>query len=520
MSEQNRGAKRPYSTQCFETKFFNHCGLILSIVISLIYIFALSFSTFAIKRIYDVRTTSTWRCPPGTTDFDSAICSGGDLRLFNETKPINYSSHYSRSNWLFTSFGMIPTHKDQNIGFNILLKITFNITNYKTQKTETYSQSHVVSCNVGSVNCSEITLYTGQPGDYDLSILFYSAQAEVKDAVYEAVGDIYMVQTYSSELYTYFQIIYRYVQLFITCILFGWFIYMFFSHTEKKTVEQIWLVFYVIFDILFDNPIFFLSVTLKSIVVSVFDCIFSSLFLSFSMVFILTLLGGFITRKTTFKGFVLPRMIYAGIFYIFYQILSITEISDPVVERYLNETYAQTAIAIVSLVLVLIWAMWFLYTCIRCFVVSRQHPRAIKGRYRVFVIYVIVVCAMFMTCLIGSPFLGGRGRAIMSLASHCIAAVFGWMLMIWLAPTSAERVTSTTLHGALNPKAGTRAQEMSSIDTDGSSEIGEGGDAGSSVGSSLIQNEEEIEEVQEGLEGRVEEHEGLSVVNVEDKGEE
>ena len=145
-------------------------------------------------------------------------------------------------------------------------------------------------------------------------------------------------------------------------------------------------------------------------------------------------------------------MVFAIVYFIFDFARNVDTSVSPDLDQIMSNSFVGNTLNIISLILTFIWALWFIYTVIRCYVVARQHPRAIKGRYRYFVFFVIAATFLYIATLFLQNFYGATLAARLSLISHVVAGSFGIVLMLWLAPTNAPRSTSTTLQGALHPK--------------------------------------------------------------------
>ena len=165
------------------------------------------------------------------------------------------------------------------------------------------------------------------------------------------------------------------------------------------------------------------------------------------------------------SSFVMPRLLFASLYFITDLIENVIRTVSPDIDRLTQKQYVNSGLAIFNIILIVIWALWFIYSIIRCYVVSRQHPRAIKGRYRYFVFFVIVSSILYIAALFLQTIFGAELAGRLQLIAHVIAGAFAVVLLIWLSPSSSPRTTSTTLQGALHPKTST---EMRPVTEDGS----------------------------------------------------
>ena len=96
--DQNK--QKGFSTQCIETKYCGAAGLILLTVIWAVYVIvclisvclsyssstfqqAMSFSTFALTKVYEEQNYSLYNCPPTIQSYDDGLCTGVDLAEAN-----------------------------------------------------------------------------------------------------------------------------------------------------------------------------------------------------------------------------------------------------------------------------------------------------------------------------------------------------------------------------------------------------------------------------------------------------
>lgn len=445
-----------YSTQLYETKYCGRIGLIISIVFSVVVILLTAFLFLLIPDNFKRESISTWDCEKPTVEFDSDMCTGVDLAQMSgrEKDIFNFSSPSVKSAQKIMSLYMVAKRKSADVGLDIQVGVEFNVTFKQTNKKETYDNTIIIRCPVDNDICDAVEIYSGQVNDYFVNFRFKSSDENVKDFLPDAIGEVTMRWVYGNPRAAISELVVRYIFNFVTIVLLIWYLLNFARNPFLKTVEQRWLIPFIGFLIIYDNPLFALQIYYSDYILASLDNFFTALFFSFSMFYTLVILGGFITRKTTVIFFVVPRFILALAFLVFFSFFLITSLSVPFIQEALDSNpFYRTGFAAVSLVFFLIWALWFLYTVVRVVVISKQHPKAIKGRYRFFAIYIIVMIVLFLSVIFASPFVPSeRYRDWLGLWGHTIADVFGWIMMVWLSSTRLPRVTSTTLHGAMRPK--------------------------------------------------------------------
>lgn len=176
--------------------------------------------------------------------------------------------------------------------------------------------------------------------------------------------------------------------------------------------------------------------------------------ISFMMFYPLATLGGFITSKLTFLGFYVPRLV---IILIYFALQLVVEIYLGVQTR-LNPDVDVFSLGVfrvfaaLGTIIFLIWAVYFIYTLQRCVIVIKQHPKAIKGRYRSVILFIALYTIVFHIIQLLSGIIRFSNRGAIDCVRNFIGATFSVMMGILLLPTNRDRMTSTTLEGALHPK--------------------------------------------------------------------
>ncbi|KAA6399081.1 MAG: hypothetical protein EZS28_005388 [Streblomastix strix] len=369
--EEPRRSKKIIETQLLETRLFQIPGL----VVSLIAFFVVIGIGCGICAALPVSTSSesfdTWQCDEEPHLFDKTRCSGVDMRKIEE--PFVIQTTDVRGDYRFTAFRLSPHSILATVGFNFRINFLFNVTNNKNNKTEYFNETKMVFCTEAGRQCQPVNIFSGPAGNYSISLL----------------------------------------------------------HLDTKTIEQKWLFFFAIAIFFFDDAlIYLLQVELETFALAVLDTLFQSAFLAFAMSFVLCILGGLITRKTTFVWFVIPRLLLSGIFFVFDVAVGMSRLSDHRIDVLLGDRY----------------------TVIRCYVVSRQHARAIEGRYRVYVIFIVVAVALFISLLLVAASQPRNVRNYLNTVSHTMVGVFTWMMLLWMSPTKLSRQTRTSITGAMRPK--------------------------------------------------------------------
>ena len=103
----------------------------------------------------------------------------------------------------------------------------------------------------------QITLYTGQPGQYTVSISTSTDNADIRDASTNSLKDFILMERHSHPKYSYFQIAFRTVSIVFTVGFFGFYLFKYFQTPYRTTVEQ--KVFFQLFSYrsMIHFPLFF-----------------------------------------------------------------------------------------------------------------------------------------------------------------------------------------------------------------------------------------------------------------------
>lgn len=217
--------------------------------------------------------------------------------------------------------------------------------------------------------------------------------------------------------------------------------------------------------IIYNNPLYFVQIFARGGFWTILDTICQSVGQCFLMMYPLITLGGFITRKITISGFYLPRFILAGLYSFTYLAvniyLEIESILDPA-RTLTSYPFFRWMVALMA-VFYAFWLIWFFYNVARVFVVTKQHPKAIKGRYRVLVGSLIVMTVVFQVFVLIATINPEARTKIVKVGVIWIANITVWMMSIWFMPSRSDRVTSTQVTGALHPKKGA-PHEMQKMD--------------------------------------------------------
>ncbi|KAH7824156.1 putative Wnt-binding factor required for Wnt secretion [Monocercomonoides exilis] len=272
--------------------------------------------------------------------------------------------------------------------------------------------------------------------------------------VQEFIGDAELVWRNDNPKYEGIACIFRYVGLGITLILLIVFWVQTGRQQYKTSAEQRWIMYFMIATIVMDNPLFGFILIYRGGVFSIIDNILNVIGVCFLMLYPLVALGGFITTKMTCRGFFFPRciliLVYGAMLLVVNIYQTIKSIKYPTTT--LRDVPGYFVFNFIAIFLYIIWLIWFLYNLIRVFVVTKQHPRAIKGRYRAVICFVVLFSLGFHVLVTIESFDFSIFSGINPVAKVWVANCFCWMMAIVFMPTRAERMTSTTIEGAMHPK--------------------------------------------------------------------
>lgn len=457
-----------YVTVLFETNMYKPLGVFITIFAYATVVFVGNYLAFSIPKSTDYILESSWKCQnDNITSFDPEFCDGVDISKGNETFVGSFDEKNARR---YVTLFIRPKKRNQLFGISMMVNILLDVFDENENKKERFLVSDIMRCELNKQYCNPMKLFSSYVAPYTISIRFLiSSEKNVQfsnaDFFYSEVGDVSVEWVYGNDNYSKFQIGYRYGHIVITISLLIWYCINLKKHRLRKTVEQKWLLAYVIFTLILDNPLYAVELVVKAYFLSIIDSFFSAFFLSFAIFYILVVLGGFITRSTSTCYFILPRLFLSFIFLVFFLLFLIFRLSVPsIASSSLNTPPCLNFTLYSTLAVFGIFLVWLFYTYVRVIVISRKHPKAIKGRYRVYVIVIMVVTVLYIGYVCVSSFFSGFDESdstaalknkisnYLELTSHTIVDAFGWLQMIWLCPTVSIRRTSTTLQESMAPK--------------------------------------------------------------------
>ncbi|KAA6375496.1 MAG: hypothetical protein EZS28_028976 [Streblomastix strix] len=408
---------------------------------------------------YIYTTESTWNCPEGLKEFDREICTGIDMLH----EPFDYligSSDGKPVKNNLVLFGQ-PVNKEPSIGIHYEIEFWINTTDLKKGKTYNDTKYLFFGCWPDQP-CDRITLLEFSGYHYNYSI-------GIKETVNQGlrlegwVSDFVLTWRHDNLKFEKLFLIFRYVGLLITITILIFFFILFKKQQRPFLAsEQKWILLMLSAMIIYNNPLYIGQIFQRGGFFTIFDSICASIGQCFMMLYPLVVLGGFISRKITFFSFYLLRIILCVLYSFTYLsmniYLEIESILDP--SRSLQSYPFFRWMVGIMIFLYALWLIFFFYNVARVFVVTKQHPKAIKGRYRVLVGALIIVTVIFQGFVLVQTIMRENRIRMVRVGVVWIANVLVWMMSVWFMPSRSERVTSTQVTGALHPKKGKSSQEM------------------------------------------------------------
>lgn len=387
-------------------------------------------------------------CPENVTDFDSKICTGIDVMHYPYQR-LSKVPDEKEVKYNLVAF-LRPHSKYQQIGVNFQAQFWLN-TSLEDGTRSSDKVNARFYCNPGGF-CNQVSLLQFHQKKYhfDLSI----ANITQADAAQKWIGDLDIIWKYDNIKHEGGATIFRYVGLLVTIVLLIVFWVQAGRQENSMSGEQHWVMYLLIFLILLDNPVYAFTLFYRGGVFSIINDVLDTIGVCFMMLYPLVALGGFITSKMSCCGFYLPRCVLIllyGVFRLIVQIfLSVQSLLDPM--STLNDVPGFRVFNILSSVIYAIWLIWLLYCIIRVFVVAKQHPRAIKGRYRAVILFIVLFNLAFHGLVAAESLRGADQTGAHGVAKMWVANCFGWMMCLFFLPSKQQRMTSTSISGALHPK--------------------------------------------------------------------
>ena len=221
---------------------------------------------------------------------------------------------------------------------------------------------------------------------------------------------------------------------------------------KSITAEQQDVIILMVGVIIYNNPVYIFVLFYRGSFWSIVDEILSMFGVCTMMLYPLVVLGGFITSHLKVSSFYLPRLVVILLYFIFELVVEIY----PTIQSRLDpdvDVYSLTVFRVfngLSIAVYAVWIIFFVYTLQRCIIVIKQHPKAIKGRYRAVIFWIAFVCIVYHLIQAVSGMLEGVSRGAWELVRSWLASILAFSMGIF--PSNKPRQTSTTISSALHPK--------------------------------------------------------------------
>ena len=223
---------------------------------------------------------------------------------------------------------------------------------------------------------------------------------------------------------------------------------------KSITAEQQDVIILMVGVIIYNNPVYIFVLFYRGSFWSIVDEILSMFGVCTMMLYPLVVLGGFITSHLKVSSFYLPRLVVILLYFIFELVVEIY----PTIQSRLDpdvDVYSLTVFRVfngLSIAVYAVWIIFFVYTLQRCIIVIKQHPKAIKGRYRAVIFWIAFVCIVYHLIQAVSGMLEGVSRGAWELVRSWLASILAFSMGIFFLPSNKPRQTSTTISSALHPK--------------------------------------------------------------------
>ncbi|KAL9647221.1 hypothetical protein ABK040_012573 [Willaertia magna] len=369
--------------------------------------------------------------------------------LIIETPYINLLQQEITINLLFKENNFIDGLFKDNLEMNgITIYGKNNLDeDYKTINSNLTIINKILSCGKSSTNldyyyinindkynnyfCNPITIYR------DRFILYNYLKIEINNLNLNEINSIIRndvlfirIETINKE-YTIFESIIRLIYVFISLFIFIFYLFYLIKFKKLIKMENILILFYLIFLFLFNNP-FYLFTFLEMNIFPFLNIFFNSLFISYFLFFILMMtdLSNFTKNKNTN---ILLNLFLSLIFYLF---LTITLLHDRF-ETYTNiikikynivnlPIYGTIRLSILFIGIVICYII--LYNIFKYFEMNKNY------KFKMFYILTLLVIALLGTNFIIYLFFNYANNAITYLAIFPLFNFYGCLLTIYFIP--------------------------------------------------------------------------------------
>lgn len=400
----------------------------------------------------DIQMVSAYNCSVATAA--TTICPGGvDIASSPYPAWIGHIDSLTPDN-LNVGLIAIIVNKRPALGVTAMVNFTLNLTQVSPQQKDvSFGGTHArrVICPQNQPYCRSVVIFqTGRVASY-MSVSVRVAETPNAGHLADWMGDIHFMWYYGTAAFTQYQLGYRYALLVVSLIALVAFLVSFRVVPVKRHADQWWNVALLVSVILLDDPAFAFALLTPHWFWTLVDSLCQVVCLSMFMLHVLCIFGGFITEKRTFWGFYVPRvalcLAFAGVACA--QLCIIVQ-RDPTVSWEDNDIvrYLQP----ILIVLVVLWALVYLYTDVRMFITCRKNSRFVKGRYMMLFWFIHLCLLIYVAGFVLLFFLPDQQSAIV-LTLMTIPNAYCWCMSLFLAPSRDPVQTSTTLKSALHPKA-------------------------------------------------------------------
>ncbi|KAK2963505.1 putative Wnt-binding factor required for Wnt secretion [Blattamonas nauphoetae] len=380
-------------------------------------------------------------------DKTNETCNEFDF-INNPTDCLNYHDHPPPTGNNVVLYGS-PVLNQHSLGVNFDLRITVKTEDLK-KKTE---EERVVRfhCRPGET-CSNQMLV--KVGDVPVSYSVCPVQTPGLESVKDYINDFRITWREDNMSFEATACVMRYCLFGLTLFVYILFIVSSCRVTEKLSAEQKWIHPLMIITLIYTNPLYALVFTGRGGFWHILDHIFLEVGKCFFMLYPLVLLGGFITNKPKILSFYLPRITLIVV----YGLLDLSVLIFLAIQQFLDyETELRNigafrVVAVSASIFYIIWFFWLGYSVIRVFVVARQHPTAIKGRYQAFIVMVVLAFIVYHAFNLMQQISPSSFEQFYAVGMHWIGVPIACYISILFTPSRMPRTTKTSIKIALHAK--------------------------------------------------------------------
>ncbi|EDR23005.1 transmembrane protein, putative [Entamoeba dispar SAW760] len=398
--------------------------------------------------MYIQESIGTWQCNNSTiTSFDANNCTGQNLMNNAQVKGplgIYKIGPFSILNREFTLNGKFKN----NLKYGYFKKQIFaEVGIYTPSKdngdnpliVEEKTREFIVECLSGEDYCNSLPIYEESftnNSEYLISIQFISSKFNETD-----VGEFVLELSAISSHYTLFELCWKFVFIFYSCIIVGIYLFIFRTFIFKTWIFEVkWTFILLIILVIQNNPIYSYQYTLDTFIPELINVTVYSLFYVFLLFYVLITFEFYRYGKGTKQiKYWIPRIIFFLFFFAAVELVFVYNKSVGLSDPYYNPLKDITSLvmAVIALIFVIAYIFWLIYILIRSFSDGIKLGKT-KRKLRLFGGLTMISMMIFFMMLALSFFFGNQQTLSISLTTTAFVNFFCTLLVVINIPHQGE----------------------------------------------------------------------------------